>query len=224
MRPPLAIVTTGPASASIDRVRRITNFSTGEIGAVLSAALVARGFDVLLFRGENAAFTGDVPGAAAHEFFSNRDLVRLLSSVAAARGNEVREVFHAAALSDYDVAAVIGPDGPLTAGRKIPGNLPHLHLTLEPSAKVLPDLRGWFPRARITAWKYELDGSREDAIGEARRQIISGHSDVSVINGAAYGSGFGVLEGENAVLHFDARRELADFLARRAAEAAKREK
>lgn len=217
MRPPLAIVTTGPASTPIDRVRRITNFSTGEIGLLLSAALVSHGFETLLFRGKHAVCTGDIPGATVREFLSNSDLARLLTTTAAERGGEVREFFHAAALSDYEVSALTNPDGHPIIGHKIPGNLPRLHLTLEPAAKILPNLRQWFPNARITAWKYELDGSKNDALNEARRQITSGFCDASAVNGSAYGSGFGLLTNEKSVLHFDTRRELADFLALRAA-------
>lgn len=218
---PLAVITTGPSSEPIDEVRKITNSASGEIGSHLAGALVRLGFHVFIFRGRGATHC-DVPaGATLHEFATNRDLVRFLEELAATRGHEVRAFFHAAALSDYAVAGVRGPDGTTRQGRKIPGDLSEIHLVLEPAAKLLPRLRSWFPQAHITGWKFELDGTREDAVQTARLQIEEGRTDCTVVNGSAYGPGFGLLEGLNPPLHFDTKRELADFLASRALSPAK---
>ena len=146
----------------------MTNSATGEIGALLAEALATRGFQTLLFRARGATHTHVPSGALLHEFATNHDLVRALEALAETRAAEVRAVFHAAALSDYDLRAVRGPDGSLLGSAKIPGNLPQLHLLLEPAAKVLPLLRGWFPRAWMVGWKYELEGTREDATKSAR--------------------------------------------------------
>jgi phosphopantothenate---cysteine ligase (CTP) len=213
----LALITTGPASAPIDDVRRITNLASGEIGALLAEALTAHGFEPLLFRARGATHTAVPPGALLHEFTTNHDLTCQLEALAATRAPAIRAVFHAAALSDYTVTAVRGPDGSLAGTRKIPGDLPQIHLVLEPAAKVLPRLRGWFPRAWIVGWKFELEGTREDAAENARAQLAQQRTDATILNGSAYGPGFGLLEGENSPLHFANRRELAQFLASRAA-------
>jgi phosphopantothenoylcysteine decarboxylase/phosphopantothenate--cysteine ligase len=220
----LALITTGPASAPIDEVRRITNFATGEIGALLAEALAAHGFETLLLRARGATHTETPRGALLREFTTNHDLVRQFEELAATRAPDIRAIFHAAALSDYDVAAVRGPDGPLTGTRKIPGNLPQIHLVLEPATKVLPRLRGWFPRAWIVGWKYELAGTREEAVEIARTQLARNHTNLTILNGAAYGPGFGVLEDEKPPLHVPDKCELAQFLASRAASAAKSDK
>jgi phosphopantothenoylcysteine decarboxylase/phosphopantothenate--cysteine ligase len=220
----LAVITTGPASAPIDDVRRMTNFATGEIGALLAEALAARGFQPLLFRARGATHTHVPDGALLHEFETNHDLARALEELAETRAPDIRAVFHAAALSDYTVTAVRGPDGSLAGSRKIPGNLPQLQLVLEPAAKVLPLLRGWFPRAWVVGWKYELEGTREDATESARAQLRQRQSDASVLNGAAYGSGFGLLEDDQPPLHHATKRELAQFLASRAEAFAKSHK
>jgi len=212
----IALITTGPASAPIDDVRCITNFATGEIGALLAEALGARGFQPLLFRARGATYTKVPSGTLLHEFETNHDLTRALAKLAETRAPDIRAVFHAAALSDYVVTAMRGPDGSLARTRKIPGNLPQIHLVLEPAAKVLPRLRGWFPQAWIVGWKYELEGSREDAAENARGQISPELTDASVLNGAAYGPGFGLLEDDQTLLHHASKRELAQFLASRA--------
>lgn len=220
----LAVITTGPAAAPIDDVRHITNFATGEIGALLAEALAAQGFEPLLFRARGATHTNVPRGALLHEFTTNHDLARQLEELSETRAPDIRAVFHAAALSDYAVTAVRGPDGSLAGTHKIPGDLPQIHLVLEPAAKVLPRLRGWFPRAWIVGWKYELEGTREDAIEIARTQIAQKRTDATILNGAAYGPGFGLLEDDQSPVHFATKREVAQFLASRAAAFAKPDK
>jgi phosphopantothenoylcysteine synthetase/decarboxylase len=220
----LAVITTGPASAPIDDVRRITNFASGEIGVLLSEALVAQGIEPFLFRARGSTCTHVPRGAVLHEFETNHDLARALEHLSETRGPGIRAVFHAAALSDYAVTAVRGPDGSPVNARKIPGDLPQIHLLLEPAAKVLPHLRGWFPRAWIAGWKYELEGTREDAVEAARAQLAQGHTDATILNGDAYGPGFGLLEGDQSPVHFATKREVAQFLASRAAAFAKSDK
>ena len=217
----IALITAGPASAPIDEVRRITNFATGEIGARLGEALAAQGFEPHLFRARGATHIEVPRGAVLHEFETNHELARALEEFAGTHPDEVRAVFHAAALSDYMVTSVRGPDGPLANARKIPGDLPQVQLVLEPATKVLPRLRGWFPGAWIVGWKYELEGTREEAIDHARAQLALKRTDATVLNGAAYGVGFGLLEDDLAPQHFATKREVAQFLASRATAFAK---
>ena len=221
MNRPVAIVTTGPASAPIDEVRRITNSASGEIGALLAEALIDRGWEVFVCRGTGATCRHLPAGARLHEFATNQDLTRALEELSETRGHDIAGFFHAAALADYDIAALRGPEETLDGHRKVPGNLAQLHLTLEPAEKLLPRLRGWFPRAWIAGWKYELEGAREQAIDAGREQLASRRTDATVVNGTAYGPGFGLLEDGKSPLQFATKRELADFLASRATRAAK---
>lgn len=221
MTRPAAIVTTGPASAPIDEVRRITNFASGETGVLLAETLLAHGWEVFLFCGRARTHAGLPDGAHLREFDANEDLAHGIENLSQKRSGEILAVFHAAALSDYTVASVQRADGMPIPGHKIPGNLPEVKLTLVPAPKVLPRLRGWFSRAWIVGWKYELDGSRDEAVATARSQIMQNHTDATVINGTAYGTGFGVLDGPKKPLHLATKRELADFLASRATESAK---
>jgi phosphopantothenoylcysteine synthetase/decarboxylase len=58
------IVTCGPSSEPIDEVRRITNFSTGELGIQLSNGLARAGFEVFCFKGAASTYSG--PGEQCH--------------------------------------------------------------------------------------------------------------------------------------------------------------
>ena len=204
------IVTCGPAIAPIDQVRRITNFSTGELGVLLSNAFAAAGHSVLCLKGEAATTGLPLAGHVERRTFStNGDLAEKLRSA-----GEADAVFHAAALCDYEVDDVRDGDGNLQSGGKIPSRSGALVLRLKPAAKVLPTLRAQFPGARLVGWKYELNGSREDALAAARRQLAGARSDLCVVNGAAYGTGFGILSPDESLEHAAGKRALCAALAR----------
>ena len=186
------IVTCGPSYEPIDRVRRLTNFSTGELGLLLAATLARDGHEVICLKGEGATSRADAGGATMRAFSTNEDLLREFETLAAAGG--IGAVFHASALCDYRVKTVRGADGTALTAAKLPTREGELTISLEPTLKLLPRLRALFPTARIVGWKYELDGSRGDALTLARRQLAVCSTDASVVNGAAWGAGFGFVE------------------------------
>ncbi|MFM8830330.1 MAG: phosphopantothenoylcysteine decarboxylase [Spartobacteria bacterium] len=192
---PLAVVTCGPASAPIDSVRRITNFATGEIGAILSQALQEAGWEVICLLGEGSTFPA-LAGIDVRVFSTNDSLAALFQRLPAVP----KAIFHAAALCDFQVASIEGAAGM----KKIPTRDGALTLHLEPAPKILPRLREWFPGAFIVGWKYELDGDRSAALAKGQAQIRECRTDACVVNGAAYGEGFGILLPNGAL------REVAD--------------
>ena len=186
------IVTCGPSYEPIDEVRRITNFSTGELGILLANRLTRAGFEVLCFKGVGATCPLRVEGAQTVPFTTNENLRAGLGAVEG-RG-EIAAVFHAAALSDYRVKSVQASDGAVITSAKIPSRGGELTVTLEPALKLIGDLRVLFPMSKIVGWKYELNGTRDDALAAAARQIESAKTDACVVNGTAFGPGFGVCE------------------------------
>jgi phosphopantothenoylcysteine decarboxylase/phosphopantothenate--cysteine ligase len=207
------IVTCGPSYEPIDGVRRLTNFSTGELGRLLSAALVRAGHEVICMKGEGAVSRGDAAGAQVHHFSTNADLLERLRKISADGGGAVGAVFHAAALCDYCVKAVRNAHGAEMKARKLPTRAGELTLTLKPAAKVLPELPAIFPSARIVGWKYELDGTRDDAVAKAREQLAVCSTAACVVNGAAWGTGFGFIEPQREPVSFDGKLALCSFLA-----------
>lgn len=200
---PLACITCGPAYEPLDKVRRITNFSTGEIGAILTGAFLRAGFEVVCFRGEAAAFPPP-GGADVRSFSTNESLADGLRSLA--RSPTV--VLHAAALCDFVLEGIEGADG----GDKLNSRAGTIRLTLKPAEKILPKLRLWFPDARIIGWKYELDGSRDQAVARASAQILEARTDACVVNGSAYGPGFGLLTRDGRLEHFPDKSAVATRL------------
>jgi len=201
------LVTCGPACAPIDAVRRITNFSTGELGAVLCGVLAAAGFRVVCLRGRGAVHP--LPeGIEQVDFDTNQDL---LDALGRGVGRGARAVFHAAALADFEVDPASLPPG----GKIRSDHTPFL-VGLKPAPKILPGLRDRFPDALIAGWKYEVDGSPEEAVTRAAGQIVRCRTDACILNGPAYGPGFAFLDGRNR-RHLADKQTLCRFLANWAA-------
>jgi phosphopantothenoylcysteine synthetase/decarboxylase len=203
------VVTCGPASAPIDAVRCISNFSTGELGAVLAGHLAEAGFEVLCLKGVGATARFD-GGFAIREFRTNADLAALLKEAAGGAGEPPCAVLHAAALSDFEVCR----EGMPRVG-KLRSDSEGLSLRLRPAEKVLPKLRGWFPRACLVGWKFEVDGSMDNARRRAMAQLASCATDLCVLNGPAAGPGFTVIAPDATSLHLPDKRSLASDLTRR---------
>jgi phosphopantothenoylcysteine decarboxylase/phosphopantothenate--cysteine ligase len=204
------VITCGPSYEPIDRVRRITNFSTGELGLLLANRCVDPGVEVTCLMGEAATCPLRPPGVAPVFFSTNEDLLSKLAAIPAPE--KVDYVFHAAALADFKVATVTGTDGRPLMGAKIDSRSGALTLRLEPAIKLIGRLRTLFPNAWIAGWKYEPDGSREEAVAKGLRQIAENQTNACFVNGAAYGQGFGHVEREGLIAHFHSKESLCDSL------------
>ena len=93
------IITTGPSYAPLDEVRRLSNFSTGELGTLLAEGFAAGGHRVLCLRGEASTFSAPFWGVEVAPFTTNDDLQSRLERIVARE--EVNFIFHAAALCDF---------------------------------------------------------------------------------------------------------------------------
>jgi phosphopantothenate---cysteine ligase (CTP) len=182
------IITCGPSYEPIDQARRMTNFSTGKLGVTLANFLTDAGHDIFFFKGEGSTFSGQVRARWGETFMTNNDLAKQLESIS--RLENIDAVFHAAALCDYRVDHVLTEVGEVISSPKFATRDGRLHLVLAPAMKVLPQMRGWFPEARVVGWKYELAGTRDDAFAKAWKQLRDCHTDACVLNGKAYGQGF----------------------------------
>jgi phosphopantothenate---cysteine ligase (CTP) len=206
MRSMKIIITCGPAYEPIDRMRRITNASTGELGLMLAGTFSEAGHNVVVFKSEMASSFRYTGNSDDRRFSTNEDLLSKL------RSETADVVFHAAALCDFRVAEVRGADGALVDAAKIPTHAGEITLKLSPAKKVLPELRGIFPNARIVGWKYELDGTREDVLAKAVQQMNECSTDACVVNGDAWGEGFGFVVRDAPFTEIETRRELYKFL------------
>lgn len=211
---PRIIVTSGPGSEPVDDVRRITNHSTGELGAILAETLAAAGAEVVCLEGYGATVRCAPAHARVVPFKTNDDLLAALATLAR-EGPEPVAVLHAAALCDFRVATVETLAGGAVRAAKLDSRAGGLRITLEPAPKVIAALRGLFPRSVLVGWKYEMAGGRADLLAKATRQFAENATDLCVINGPAYGAGFGVCTPAGDCLHLADKTQLARHLAAR---------
>ncbi len=190
------VVTAGPAFEPLDEVRRLTNFSTGRLGTELANFLAARGHHVTLLLGQLATHRGECKVSRVETFTTTADLRVRLKNLSTEKPGAV---FHAAAVGDFAFGKIWrrGEDGALNEVRsgKISTEEGALLAELVPTPKIIAELRGWFPRARLAGWKYEVDGDRAGVMAHGQKQIAQCRMDACVLNGPAWGRGFGLLAG-----------------------------
>jgi phosphopantothenoylcysteine synthetase/decarboxylase len=200
------VITGGPASEPIDQVRFITNQSTGELAVKLAQGFLAAGHQVDLFLGRGATWRLE----SAKFFQTNEDLCRLLGEMTDRGG--VDAVLHAAALSDFGVARRM-VSGRATEAAKISSDAETIELQLVPKPKLIRHLRGWFSSAYIIGWKFELEGTPGDAVKEGVQQIELNRTNACVVNGSAFGPGFGFCSAQGLVRTLPTKEALATWLA-----------
>jgi phosphopantothenoylcysteine decarboxylase/phosphopantothenate--cysteine ligase len=206
------IVTAGPTFEKLDEVRRLTNFSTGRLGTELAGFLSAHGHDVTLLIGEQATWRGERNAGRVETFTTTANLRERLQTLT----GKADAVFQAAAVSDFTFGKVWrrNSTGELVEikGGKISTREGTLMAELLPTPKVISELRTWFPQARLVGWKFEVEGTREEVLRFAEKQMSECQTDACVVNGAAYGEGFGLVGKDREVLHLPERSVLFEAL------------
>jgi phosphopantothenoylcysteine synthetase/decarboxylase len=204
------VVTSGPSYEPLDKVRRISNFSTGELGTLLAEGFAQAGHQVTCFRGVASTFSEPLWGVEVVPFATNDDLENGLRQLPGRE--QVNVLFHAAALCDFRVAEIVNERHEPVAGDKIASREGSLRVTLEPAPKLIASLRRMFPATIIVGWKYELDGATQDVTAKGRAQIDECLTDACVLNGDAYGRGFGMISRAGESAHLTDKAALCRFL------------
>jgi phosphopantothenoylcysteine decarboxylase/phosphopantothenate--cysteine ligase len=114
-------------------------------------------------------------------------------------------VFHVAAVSEFCVAGayVKTLDGHLEPVRsgKHSTRAGNLWLELQPTTKIINRLRDWFPAGILVGWKYEVDCGRPGILAAGASQLMQTRVNHCVLNGPAYGPGFGLLTPNQPLEH-----------------------
>jgi phosphopantothenoylcysteine decarboxylase/phosphopantothenate--cysteine ligase len=209
------VITAGPTIEPLDQVRRLTNFSTGRLGTELASAMAREGHAITLLLSEQAVHQGSLRSLDVARFTTTTSLQDAL--VKASR-EPVDAVFHAAAVSDFRFGKVWRKDehGSLIPieGGKLSTREGTLTAELLPTPKLIGGLRMLFPNAWLVGWKYAVDGGRQDVVAAAEAQIRTCETNACVVNGPAYGEGFGLVLKEQRLLHVADPETLAAELLR----------
>jgi phosphopantothenoylcysteine synthetase/decarboxylase len=210
----VCVVTAGPTYESLDQVRRLTNFSTGELGTRLAEFLSEQGHQAILLKGVSAVYPDSARLRTIIKFTTSADLADRLQALSK---EPVNAVFHAAAVGDFAFGKIwkrqnSGELIEMNSGKISTKEGPYL-AELVPTRKIIAYLREWFPSSALVGWKYEVDGDRNSALGLARRQLTENRLQATVANGPAYGDGFGLVTGIETYQHLPTRDELFERLA-----------
>lgn len=209
----ICIVTAGPTCEPLDAVRRLTNFSTGKLGSELADYLVGQGHTVLLLKSASSTYQ---VGSRATEVFAFETTLELERHLHSLTDRKIGAVFHAAAVSDFKFGKIWTRSslGQLeeTKQGKLTSHEGTLVAELVPTPKLISQLRIMFPEAWLVGWKYEIDGDQESAVASARKQIVESRTNACVVNGPAYGEGFGFLTGGGDVRRLSSSSALFECL------------
>lgn len=204
------IVTMGPSYEPIDKVRRITNMSTGRLGGMIANALAFEGYQVTAFVSEAASWKGELNAKEEFTFSTNESLKLALEDYASK--NTAYAVLHVAALSDFQIKRILDYENQEIDSQKIPSAEKDLKLILKPAPKLIRNLRNWFPDAKLIGWKYEMVGKRQDTLVKGWQQITNNNTNACVVNGEAYGDGFGFCTPHNGIKKLADEEGLISYL------------
>jgi phosphopantothenoylcysteine decarboxylase/phosphopantothenate--cysteine ligase len=205
------VVTAGPTYEELDEVRRLTNFSTGTLGAGLADYLAGLGHEVELLAGYYSTCPPAARAQRRQTFTTTADLRRRLAALASP---EVGAVFHAAAVSDFTFGKIWerGAAGELREikSAKIPTRAEGLLAELKPTPKIIRELRDWFPTAFLAGWKYELEPQGAGAgLARGAEQMKESRTDACVLNGRGFfNEGFGLLRKDMTLIRCPDRESL----------------
>ncbi len=165
------VVLAGSTEEPVDRVRLLSNRSTGGLGRALAEEAFMRGAEVTVLVGRH-----EVPPPPYVEVrrFSTVD-----SLAEALRGlpKDPVAILSAAAIADYR------PETPWEG--KVPSGQEGLELRLSPAPKVLPALRESAPGGLLVSFKLEVDVDDEGLEAIARARLGAGVEDLVVANDLA---------------------------------------
>ncbi|MFW9787981.1 MAG: bifunctional phosphopantothenoylcysteine decarboxylase/phosphopantothenate--cysteine ligase CoaBC [Candidatus Thorarchaeota archaeon] len=175
------IVTAGPTRGWIDRVRFITNPSTGKMGIAIAEELLRRGATVSLVLGPTSESGPDL--ADIHKVATSEEMLQAVLSELSSRKTD--GFVSAAAVLDYTPATK--EDSKLASGSE------SLSVKLVPTKKIIEEARSAYKDLFIVGFKVESGVSDDELASRARTKIDAGICDIVVANdeqrkGVAFGT------------------------------------
>ena len=175
------LITSGGTREPIDGVRVIANQSTGATGAMLADAFARTGAAVTLLRAQASAAPADAR-VACERFNTVDDLDRLCAEVLSQQHIDV--MIHAAAVSDFVVAAVVvnGVRHLAPVAQKLSSSAT-LTVELKPGKKILPQLKSYSQNALLKLIGFKLtDGASPAETRDAVEKLFLAGADAVIHN------------------------------------------
>jgi phosphopantothenate-cysteine ligase len=170
------LITAGGTSERIDDVRKITNNSTGRLGAALAFAFAEAysGCEIFYVCGRGAA-KPDLPGIREFIVESATDLEAVLFDILSK--HQIDVIIHAMAVSDFRLKDAVSG--------KISSDVDEITLTLQRVPKVISKLRGLAPKAVLVGFKLVSGLCENDLIDLGHEQLLKYDCDLVLANDTA---------------------------------------
>ena len=184
------LVTSGGTSEKIDRVRSITNHSSGKLGKIITETLLKAGHEVCLITTLQAVKPVSQPNLTIIEIKNTADLLQVMKD----KVMDHQVLIHSMAVSDYTPVYMAGFDeveasqdlteflDKKNQETKISSKEDVQILFLKKNPKIISLVKEWNPKIHLNGFKLLVDVSQEHLIQIARESLEKNQADLIVAN------------------------------------------
>ena len=184
------LVTSGGTSEAIDRVRSITNHSTGRLGKIIAETLLAAGHEVCLITTKRALKPEAHPNLSILEIKDTNNLLHELQE----RIKDYQVLIHSMAVSDYTPVYMTGLEEVQASSNleefltkqnpqaKISSTDEIQVLFLKKTPKIISLIKEWNPAIHLIGFKLLVDVSEDHLVDIARESLIKNQADLIIAN------------------------------------------
>ena len=217
------LITSGGTSEKIDRVRSITNHSTGRLGKIISETFLTKGDHVTLVMTPKATRPDSHPNLTVILVENVASLLKTIEPLV--HTHDV--LIHAMAVSDYSPVYMTDFDSVATSSNlteflhktnsesKISSQDDVQVLFLKKTPKIISLVKKWNPDIRLIGFKLLVDVADEELLETARASLIKNQAELIVANDLTEISNQehkAYLVGSNTIIQAHSKKEIAQLL------------
>lgn len=217
------LITSGGTSEKIDRVRSITNHSTGRLGKIIAETFLDKGDQVTLVTTPKAVRPAAHPNLTIVQIENVAELLETLEPLV--HTHDV--LIHAMAVSDYTPVYMTGLEAVAASSdmteflnktnseSKISSQDDSQVLFLKKTPKIISLVKKWNPDIRLIGFKLLVDVSKEELLETARTSLIKNQAEIIVANDLTEISNQehkAYLVGKETVTQAQSKEEIAQLL------------
>ena len=217
------LITSGGTSEKIDRVRSITNHSTGQLGKIIAETFLDKGDQVTLVTSPKAVRPAAHPNLTIVQIENVTELLEALEPLV--HTHDI--LIHAMAVSDYTPVYMTGMEAVAASSdmaefldktnseSKISSQDDVQVLFLKKTPKIISLVKNWNPDIRLIGFKLLVDASDEELLKTARDSLIKNQAELIVANDLTEISNQehkAYLVGNDTVTQAQSKEEIAQLL------------
>ena len=217
------LITSGGTSEKIDRVRSITNHSTGQLGKIIAETFLDKGDQVTLVTTPKAVRPAAHPNLTIVQIENVAELLESLKPLV--HTHDV--LIHAMAVSDYTPVYMTGLETVAASSdmaefldktnseSKISSQDDVQVLFLKKTPKIISLVKKWNPDIRLIGFKLLVDVSKKELLKTARASLIKNQAEIIVANDLTEISNQehrAYLVGKDTVTQAQSKEEIAQLL------------